>query len=69
MNSYIVYKVYQVAVEAENEDKAIEAGGLAFDAGIYDDWYYEVEPDYEAIAREILNSPPVGMVEIKTRRP
>lgn len=66
MTHYIVQKiyVYEIRVDAENEDEAVEIAAPLIENGEMD-FYYNVDLDYEAIAKEVLDAPCVGFNVVK----
>lgn len=68
MTHYIVRKIYEICVDAENEDEAVEIAAPLIENGMMSDFYYDVvdvDLDYEAIAKEVLDAPCVGFNVVK----
>lgn len=65
MTHYIVRKTCEICVEAENEDEAVEIAAPLIENGMVSDSYYDVDLDYEALAKEVLNAPCVGFNVVK----
>lgn len=65
MTHYIVRKICEICVEAENEDEAVEIAAPLIKDGMVSDSYYDVDLDYEALAKEVLNAPCVGFNVVK----
>lgn len=65
MTHYIVRKICEICVEAENEDEAVEIAAPLIEGGMVADSYYDVGLDYEALAKEILDAPCVGFNVVK----
>lgn len=60
---------YDVQVEADNLDKAIDAAIEIFKCDTHPGMSWEGERDLADLAKEILSQPPVGMVTIDLRKP
>lgn len=65
MTHYIVRKVCEICVDAENEDEAVEIAAPLIENGMVSDSYYDVDLDYEALAKEVLDAPCVGFNVVK----
>lgn len=64
MTHYIVQKICEVCVEAENDYEAIEIAAPLIENGEVD-FYYNVDLDYGALAKEVLDAPCVGFNVVK----
>lgn len=65
MTHYIVRKVCEICVDAKNEDEAVEIAAPLIEDGMVSDSYYDVDLDYEALAKEVLDAPCVGFNVVK----
>lgn len=65
MTHYIVRKICEICVEAENEDEAVKIAAPLIEDGMVSDSYYDVDLDYEALAKEVLDAPCVGFNVVK----
>lgn len=65
MTHYIVRKICEICVDAENEDEAVEIAAPLIENGMVSDSYYDVDLDYDALAKEILDAPCVGFNVVK----
>lgn len=60
MTHYIVRKIREIYVDAENEDEAVEIAAPLLEEGMVANSYYDVDLDYKALAKDILDAPCVG---------
>lgn len=65
MTHYIVRKVCEIYVDAENADEALEIAVPLIEDGMVANSYYDVDWDYKALAKDILDAPCVGFNVVK----